>query len=310
MEKQFPYTVTLAAANTYTGATTVNFGTLLLGADNAIPSGSSVTVQGGGMLDISAYSTSAGTVTLMGGTITGTTGVLTGSDYDVRQGTISAKLGGSAGLTKRKGDTVVLSATNTYTGATTIEDGTLKLAADATMASKTFDVNAGATLDVLDLKGGLTLAPGTTIKGGGTVLGDLVADGTVTPGSSPGILTVEDITFSGTGTLQIELGGLARGTEYDVLAASGTVTLQSGSTLAVTLINAFVPQGGDEFDILDFAGHSGQFDTPNLPALGGGLSWDTSDLYTSGTIVVAPEPASAAMLIAGVVCTLLRRRAK
>jgi hypothetical protein len=80
--------------------------------------------------------------------------------------------------------------------------------------------------------------------------------------------------------------------------------------VGVTLINGFVPQDGDEFDIMDFAGLSGEFSTLSLPALGGGLSWDTSDLYTSGTILVAPEPASAAMLLAGVVCTLLRRRAK
>ena len=79
--------------------------------------------------------------------------------------------------------------------------------------------------------------------------------------------------------------------------------------VAVTLIDAFVPQGGDEFDILDFAGVSGPFSTRSLPALGDGLSWDTSGLYTSGTILVAPEPASAAILLAGVIYAVLRRRA-
>ena len=130
------------------------------------------------------------------------------------------------------------------------------------------------------------------------------------PGASPGILTVDDITFADGSTLQIELGGPARGTEYDVLAASGVVTMQGGSTLAVTLINGFVPQGHDEFDILDFAGASGHFNVLNLPQLGGGLSWDTSDLYTGGTIVVAPEPASAAILLAGVAWAFLRRRVR
>jgi len=301
-------TLVFRGLNTYTGATTISAGTLLLGANNAIPSGSSVTVQGGSTLDIGAYSTSAGTVTLVNGTITGTTGVLTGSDYDVRQGTISAKLGGSAGLTKRKGDTVVLSATNTFTGATTIEDGTLKLAAGAAMASKTFDVNAGATLDLLDLKDGLTLGAGQSIRGSGTVLGYLVAGGTVAPGSSPGILSVEDILFAAGGTLEVELGDTVRGSGYDVLASSGSVTLQDGSTLAVSLINAFVPEKGDAFDILDFAALSGQFGAVTLPALGENLAWNTDGLYTSGVIKVVPEPASAALLMAGLAGILLRFR--
>jgi len=113
---------------------------------------------------------------------------------------------------------------------------------------------------------------------------------------------------NGTGTLQIELGGLARGTEYDVLAASGTVTMQNGSTLAVTLINGFVPQGGEVFDIMDFGGRSGEFGNLSLPALGGGLSWDTSDLYAGGTIVVAPEPATLVMVAMGAAAMVVRRR--
>jgi len=112
---------------------------------------------------------------------------------------------------------------------------------------------------------------------------------------------------NGTGTLQIELGGLARGTEYDVLAASGVVTMQGGSTLGVTLINGYVPQGGEEFDIMDFGGVSGGFTNVSLPVLGGGLSWDTSDLYAGGTIVVAPEPATVAMVAMGVVAMAVRR---
>jgi len=126
--------------------------------------------------------------------------------------------------------------------------------------------------------------------------------------ASPGILTVDDITFADGSTLQIELGGLARGTEYDVLAASGVVTMQGGSTLGVTLINGFVPQGGETFDIMDFTGVSGQFGNVSLPALGGGLSWDTSDLYTGGTIVVAPEPATLAMVVMGAAAMVVRRR--
>jgi len=69
-----------------------------------------------------------------------------------------------------------------------------------------------------------------------------------------------------------------------------------------------VPQGGEVFDIMDFAGVSGGFGTLSLPALGGGLSWDTSDLYTGGRIVVAPEPATVALVAMGAVAMVVRRR--
>ena len=443
LKKTTAGTVTLAAANIYFGDTTISAGTLRLGIPNAIPSVSSVTVEGGSTLDIGAYFTSAGIVTLIDGTITG--GWLGGTDYQVCKGTISAELAGTGGLTKTTADTVTLAAANNYmgstyinggviritnsrtlgnsdvgtqvtagaaleiatgadtvkepliiygtgisnggalrcitnsscgnvevtsasrinadsgatltldeiwlssgdasvtlggagnivvstvisigagtltkdgtgiltvsgpnscTGAMTIAAGTLKLAAEATMASSLFDIAAGATLDVRDFLGGYTLPPGAGLKGGGTVLGDLVVTGAVAPGSSPGILSVEDIIFAAGGTMEVELGDTVRGSGYDVLASSGSVTLQDGSSLAVTLINAFVPEKGDAFDILDFAALSGQFGTVTLPALGENLAWNTDGLYTSGVIKVVPEPGCAALLMAGLAWAMLRR---
>jgi autotransporter-associated beta strand protein len=76
----------LSGANTYTGATTVSQGTLCLGANNALPSGSAITVQNGSTLDIRTYNSGAGALALIDGTISGTTGVLSGSSYDERIG--------------------------------------------------------------------------------------------------------------------------------------------------------------------------------------------------------------------------------
>lgn len=46
----------------------------------------------------------------------------------------------------------------------------------------------------------------------------------------------------------------------------------------------------------------------NLPALTGGLTWDQSNLYSTGTIAVIPEPNAAALLGGLGMLALLRRR--
>jgi hypothetical protein len=101
---------------------------------------------------------------------------------------------------------------------------------------------------------------------------------------------------------------MMRPRESDVLASSGDVVLQGGSSLSVSLINSFAPDMGDEFDVLDFSTIAGEFTTYNLPALGDGLAWDTSGLYTDGSIGVTPEPATFALVVGGLAIAFLRRR--
>jgi len=198
----------------------------------------------------------------------------------------------------------------TLTAGTIVNEGTLTVQAGGG-TTVTGDLANSGSLTVNDAMLFATTITNTgTIRGRGDINGVITNNlgGIVAPGASPGILTVDAITFAGGSTLEIELGGLVRGTEYDVLAASGAIAFQGDSTLTLSLINGFVPQWHDEFDILDFAGASGHFNALNLPQLGGGLSWDTSDLYAGGTIVVAPEPATLALLAMGAAGIVVRRR--
>jgi hypothetical protein len=87
------------------------------------------------------------------------------------------------------------------------------------------------------------------------------------------------------GKLRIEINDTTPGT-YDRLNVSGPVTL--AGTLQVTLAS-FTPAQNNVFDILDFTSLTGTFGTITLPPLTGSLEWDTSKLYTDGTIrVVLP----------------------
>jgi autotransporter-associated beta strand protein/T5SS/PEP-CTERM-associated repeat protein len=117
-------TQTLGGNNSFTGGTVVNDGTLALGSNDRLANSGAVTVNAGAF-NLGGFSETVGAVTLAGGTITN--GTLTGSSYDLRSGSISAALAGSAGITKSTEGTVILSGSNTYSGATTISAGTLQV---------------------------------------------------------------------------------------------------------------------------------------------------------------------------------------
>jgi fibronectin-binding autotransporter adhesin len=118
-----------------------------------------------------------------------------------------------------------------------------------------------------------------------------------------------DLTLNAGSTLSIDIGTPAAS---DLLTLTGN--LIAGGTLEV-LLNETVadPIAGDVFDILDFAGASGAFNTLALPTLTAGLAWDTSNLLTTGQLAVVagagsltasanvPEPMSVITLAAGIV---------
>ena len=70
---------------------------------------------------------------------------------------------------------------------------------------------------------------------------------------------------------------------------SGNAVL--AGTLKITLTNGFSPTAGNSFDILDWGSLSGTFSSLNLPALDPLLTWNTSQLYTTGALSVVGPPA-------------------
>jgi hypothetical protein len=131
------------------------------------------------------------------------------------------------------------------------------------------------------------------VKGVGT-LDNVAITGTYSPGLSPAQTFVGNLLLTDTSSLVMEIGGTQAGSQYDQLITSGLI--EANGTLDIELINGFMPQAGDTFQL--FQGNlTGQFDSVSLPGLSNGMSWDTSSLYTGGTITSVPEPATIAALI-------------
>jgi hypothetical protein len=148
-----------------------------------------------------------------------------------------------------------------------------------------------------------------TYNGGTTGSGTVYIEGDLRPGHSPAAVTFEGDLVMGSGAaLVAELGGTTPGSQYDTVTIGGQASLDG--TLDVELLYGFRPQAGQTFDILNFdpANLAGSFDTINLPDLGGGLSWDTSNLYTTGSLGVVPEPATLTLVGLGLAASLLRSR--
>ncbi|MGC3967789.1 MAG: autotransporter-associated beta strand repeat-containing protein [Pirellulales bacterium] len=124
-------------ASNFVGGTVVSGGNLALNAANVLPATGSVTVAGGA-LDLGSNNQSIGTLTAAGGRIIGT-GTLTATSIDAQSGTIAVSLGDNAAtsLTKSTADTLTLAAANTFAGATSVFNGSLRLAHSLALQNST-----------------------------------------------------------------------------------------------------------------------------------------------------------------------------
>ena len=188
-------------------------------------------VAGPSVLDLNSFSETVDHLGGDGKVLLGT-GRLTVSNA-VGNYTFSGVITGSTGgLTKSGAGTMTLSGTNKYSGTTAISNGTLC-------------VNGVISNSPISL-----VATGSVLSGTGRVQSISVAKGTVSPGSSTGILTSLGAATLAPGTLAIELNGTNVGTDYDQLRALGVVTLDK-ATLDVTC--GFAPVVGATFKIIDNA---------------------------------------------------------
>jgi len=237
--------------NTYTGGTFVNVGTLQLGASSMLATTGAVTT-GGGTFDIQTFSNTVGAVTLAGGSIIGTSGVLTGIAYNVQSGSASANLAGTgAALTKTTSGTVPLNGTNTYTGVTTVSAGTLQFAKQVALYNNN-TAGTGWTAANINVASGATLAfnvdsagtAGFTSTSLNTLLTNISVASSATAGLQSGAILGFD-TSTATGGTFTQGNAIANSTGANGGAigvtklGTGTLTLNQNNTYSgATTISA------------------------------------------------------------------------
>jgi autotransporter-associated beta strand protein len=201
--------------------------------------------------------------------------------------TIAGNIGGSGSLTKAGGGNLTLSGTLSYAGNFSVNAGSVGATGASLLTnSPVINLATGTLLDVTGLPGStLVLISGQLLTGNGTINGGLTVGGgaAVAPGASPGILTVtNEVVLAG--TTFMEINRLA-GTNDLLRSISGSITY--GGSLVVTNLAGTI-KGGDVFKLFDSGLNSylSSFSAIQMPGLGVGLSWNTSQLAVNGTVSV------------------------
>ena len=205
-------TLLLGGSNTYTGGTTISNGTLKLGVINALLSNGTITVAGG-TYDLGGFgAVTNGTVAISSGAISNGTLLSSSNLLATDSGTIFAKLAGNGGLIKTGAGTLLLSGSNTYTGGTTISNGTLKLGVQNALLSNGAVAVAGGTYDL----GGFAAVTNGTV----TISSGAISNGT--------LLSSSNLLATDSGTIFANLagnGGLIK-------TGAGTLSLNGNSSQA------------------------------------------------------------------------------
>ena len=205
-------TLTISGNNTYTGATAISAGTLQIGSVNALGSGGNITFGGGTLqfgsgitTDVSSRLKNSVTAIQID---TDNNNITFASDVDATN---------TGGLTKLGSGNLTLTGNNTYTGGTTVNAGTLLV----TGSTSSVIVNNSGTL------GGNGTLGAVTINSGGTIA----------PGNSPGTITVGNLTLNGGSIYNWQTSSIngTAGTDWDLIASAGTLTLNATSGNPITI---------------------------------------------------------------------------
>ena len=255
--------LTLTGNNTFTGGLDITSGTVSVSSAAAL-GGGSVLLSRGTLstsasfstvrpLNLATYPANYGTVDVATGTTLGWSGPVTG--------------GGK--LIKTGGGSLVLSGTNTFSGSTSIEGGTVESLSSSALGTAAVQVASGGILRASSNNVNVvTVDSAGTIEGTGSLGAvTLNAGGILSPGAAIGILGASSLTPKGGSSIvwQVRDAGSSLGSGYDGVNVTGTIDFSQAGRVG----------GKINLKVVSLSGSS----TPGIP-----LSFSKDSRYSFGII--------------------------
>ena len=308
---------TLSGGITLNGNLTIQTYNNIINGTTKAQSGFTGGITGTGNVILNNNGLAANTITMSTSAINHT-GSLTLQGTATGNTTISANIGSNVtGVTQNSATSrLVLSGTNTYTGATTVSAGTL--AVNGSLANTSTTVGSGGTL-----QGSGSMGGSVTVQSGGTIAA----------GNSIESLTTGALTLQAGSTFAYEIDNdAAAGVAGDLTAVTGILTLDLGNAALLTLgeLGSGSWTIGEKLTLISYSGawNGGLFSyssstladdsTINFSSMEWLFNYNdaaagtnyTGDLTGSSyvTMTAIPEPNAAALVGGFGMLALLRRR--
>jgi fibronectin-binding autotransporter adhesin len=267
--------LTLSGPNTHTGATNVSTASLLnIGSAGALGS-STLTATGSGSFDNVTGSalTLSNNINLSGGSLTfvgsndltmgnvamaGANRTITTTAKTLTVNNITEDVA-NRNFTKAGAGTLVMQGTASNSGAVNVNGGTMVVPVGANISAASA-VNVSNSGTILTLNGTISVASpvtvnaGATLNGSGSIAGSVTSSGTISPGNSPGVITIGGNLSLLAGSYKYEIDSTPVATA-DLTNVTGSLSIASGAvTLAASDLGSSVLAMGTKFTLINYGG--------------------------------------------------------